>query len=324
MDEFQNVLLDVWRAACRHIEIGRSTEKIAAMLARHVPIAQVQVRQLDPARRCVETIAAGPVLAEPGLGDGRTECSVGEFDDLLDWCRQGRVAHGGGGDPLPPILPPAVLGDVLAGPLQLAGGRSAVLVLLAQPDRNFEPRHAELMQVLLEPFSVALDNHHRLSEMTALREAAEADKRSLLNRLGRDKLGDTVVGAESGLRAVMDRVALVSRSDVPVLIFGETGSGKELIARAIHNGSQRTAGPFIRVNCGAIPHELIDSQLFGHEKGAFTGAIETRKGWFERADGGTLLLDELGELPLDGPGPPAAHPAGRLARSRGRAAAPQR
>ena len=96
----------------------------------------------------------------------------------------------------------------------------------------------------------------------------------------------------------MERVELVARSDVPVLIFGETGSGKELVARAIHNRSPRAKGPFIRVNCGAIPHELIDSQLFGHEKGAFTGAVETRKGWFERADGGTLLLDELGELPL--------------------------
>ena len=136
-----------------------------------------------------------------------------------------------------------------------------------------------------------------MNEMAALREAAEADKRSLLNRLGRKKLGDTIVGDGSGLLAVMERVELVSRSDVPVLILGETGSGKEVVARAIHNRSRRASGPFIRVNCGAIPHELIDSQLFGHERGAFTGATETRKGWFERADGGTLLLDELGELP---------------------------
>jgi transcriptional regulator with GAF, ATPase, and Fis domain len=108
----------------------------------------------------------------------------------------------------------------------------------------------------------------------------------------------TIIGFGSGLRAVMQRVELVSKSDVPVLIFGETGSGKEVVARVIHNGSPRAQRPFIRVNCGAIPHELIDSQLFGHEKGAFTGATECRQGWFERADGGTLLLDELGELPL--------------------------
>ncbi|HDP98719.1 MAG TPA: sigma-54-dependent Fis family transcriptional regulator [bacterium] len=111
-------------------------------------------------------------------------------------------------------------------------------------------------------------------------------------------MDDTIVGAEKGLAKVMERVRLVARSDVPVIIFGETGTGKEVIARAIHNSSTRAAGPFIRVNCGAIPPELIDSQLFGHERGAFTGAVESRKGWFERADGGTLLLDEVAELPL--------------------------
>ena len=96
----------------------------------------------------------------------------------------------------------------------------------------------------------------------------------------------------------MERVELVTRSDVTVLLLGETGTGKELIARVIHTHSPRAGHAFLRVNCGAIPTELIDSELFGHERGAFTGATETRPGWFERADGGTLLLDEVGELPL--------------------------
>lgn len=111
-------------------------------------------------------------------------------------------------------------------------------------------------------------------------------------------LAPVVVGADGGLAAVMERVKQVARADAPVLILGETGSGKEVIARAIHTGSRRARGPFHRVNCGAIPSELIDSELFGHEKGAFTGATARRHGWFERADGGTLLLDEIGELPL--------------------------
>ena len=84
---------------------------------------------------------------------------------------------------------------------------------------------------------------------------------------------------------------------MPVLILGETGAGKEVVARAIHQRSQRAAAPFVRVNCGAIPAGLIDSELFGHERGSFTGAAGLRKGWFERADGGTLFLDEVGELP---------------------------
>lgn len=127
---------------------------------------------------------------------------------------------------------------------------------------------------------------HRLAE----------ERRGL--RLKRPGLNEAIVGAENGLREVMAAVAQVARSDAPVLILGETGTGKEVVARAVHSHSRRAGGPFLRVNCGAIPPELIDSELFGHERGSFTGASSTRKGWFERADGGTLFLDEIGELPL--------------------------
>ncbi|MDR2756206.1 MAG: sigma-54 dependent transcriptional regulator [Planctomycetaceae bacterium] len=109
---------------------------------------------------------------------------------------------------------------------------------------------------------------------------------------------DSIIGYDAGLKSVLERARLVARSDVPVLILGETGSGKEVFARHIHEASRRAGQPFLKVNCGAVPPELIDSYLFGHEKGAFTGAIEKRKGWFEAANGGTLLLDEIGELPL--------------------------
>src|SRR5262245_6102268 len=111
-------------------------------------------------------------------------------------------------------------------------------------------------------------------------------------RVGEERL----IGGDTGLAAVMARARMVSRSSVPVLLFGETGTGKEIIARAVHEHSAYRAGPFRRVNCGAIPSELIDSELFGHEQGAFTGAVSRRKGWFEQADGGTLFLDEVGEL----------------------------
>lgn len=107
-----------------------------------------------------------------------------------------------------------------------------------------------------------------------------------------------IVGEQSGLRDVMQLVNCVAKTDVPVLILGESGSGKEVIARALHTRSQRAHGPMVKVNCGAIPPELVDSELFGHERGSFTGAVGLRKGWFERADGGTLFLDEVGELPL--------------------------
>ena len=107
---------------------------------------------------------------------------------------------------------------------------------------------------------------------------------------------ERLIGGDTGLAAVMARARMVSRSTAPVLLFGETGTGKEIIARAIHEDSSFRSGPFRRVNCGAVAPELIDSELFGHEAGAFTGAVTRRKGWFEQANGGTLFLDEVGEL----------------------------
>jgi transcriptional regulator with GAF, ATPase, and Fis domain len=105
-----------------------------------------------------------------------------------------------------------------------------------------------------------------------------------------------IIGHDSGLANVMERVALVASKNIPILIHGESGSGKELVAQEIHELSQRKNNIFRRVNCGAIAPELIDSELFGHEKGAFTGTSGLRRGWFEQADKGTLFLDEIGEL----------------------------
>ena len=110
--------------------------------------------------------------------------------------------------------------------------------------------------------------------------------------------GDTIIGARFGLKEVMRMVEHVAPTNSPVMIIGETGTGKEVIANAIHLSSKRKGSAFVKINCGAIPDSLIDSELFGHEKGAFTGAISQKKGRFERAHNGTIFLDEVGELPL--------------------------
>jgi transcriptional regulator with GAF, ATPase, and Fis domain len=195
------------------------------------------------------------------------------------------------------LLPDDLEGDVMAGPLGGDAGPTGVLVLVARHPRCFEAEHSELAQALLDPFSAALENDRRVHVLATQQAAAEADRSSLLSRLGRRDLQDTIIGAEGGFRPVMERAGQVAPSDVPVLVLGETGSGKEVVARAIHARSRRAGGPFLRVNCGAIPSGLVDSELFGHERGSFTGASAQRKGWFERADGGTLFLDEIGELP---------------------------
>jgi formate hydrogenlyase transcriptional activator len=115
----------------------------------------------------------------------------------------------------------------------------------------------------------------------------------------REEAFDDFVGVSRALRQVLRHVAVVAPTDATVLVLGETGTGKELIARAVHERSARRARPFVKLNCAAIPSSLLESELFGHERGAFTGAVTSRPGRFELANGGTLFLDEVGDMPLD-------------------------
>ncbi len=160
---------------------------------------------------------------------------------------------------------------------------------------SYREEHARLMGSLIEPWAIALSNCLRYREVARLKEMIEDDRRFLQHELRRIS-GQDIIGADFGLREVMDRVRQVAPTSSPVLLTGETGVGKEVISSAIHDMSLRHSGPFIKVNCGAIPPTLMDSELFGHEKGAFTGAISRKRGLFERADKGTVFLDEIGEL----------------------------
>lgn len=155
---------------------------------------------------------------------------------------------------------------------------------------------AEFLLMLKEPLSIVVSNALAHDEVLKLKAMIEDDKRFFQEEL-HSIVGDRIIGEEGGLRNVMEMVTQVAPKNSPVILFGETGVGKDLIANAIHYGSPRRTGPFIKVNCGAIPESLIDSELFGHEKGSFTGALTQKRGRFERAHKGTIFLDEIGELP---------------------------
>jgi transcriptional regulator with GAF, ATPase, and Fis domain len=176
------------------------------------------------------------------------------------------------------------------------GQKLGALVLLAEGRGRFSEEHARLFSLLKEPFAIALSNTLKHQEVLRLKNLLADDNRYLQGEL-RSLSGDEIVGAEFGLKGVMDLARQVASQNSPVLLLGETGVGKDVAANAIHYSSPRKNGPFVKVNCGAIPETLLDSELFGHEKGAFTGALSQKRGRFERADQGTLFLDEIGELP---------------------------
>jgi transcriptional regulator with GAF, ATPase, and Fis domain len=186
--------------------------------------------------------------------------------------------------------------SMLAMRLSIAGQRIGVVDLFAAGRGRFRKEHAERLRLLREPISIAMANALQHRRLLLLKEQLLSDNR-FFNRELIQKGVQQVVGSSGGLRQVMESVTQVAQRRNTVLLVGETGVGKEVIATAIHDASPRRNEPFIKVNCGAIPENLIDSELFGHEKGAFTGAYETKRGRFERADKGTIFLDEIGELP---------------------------
>lgn len=296
MERRRELELALWRSACRHIDIAESLPDLTEAIRTAVPIDRMWIFAVDGSH--VTLVAGNPVGPT-----ARRYAVAGE-----DAQRAARFAAKGGVSLVNPaqpgkslvraLLPAIGLGKAIAGGLQRDGEAEGVVLWRLSESQDPTDELAEHLAAALEPLAVALDTSRRFHELEDLRRTAEADRQSALRRLGRESLTEPIIGANGGLKPIMERVGVVAVQDVPVLILGETGSGKEVIARAIHEQSNRHDGPFLRVNCGAIPPELIDSQLFGHEKGAFTGATEQRLGWFERADGGTLFLDEIGELPL--------------------------
>ena len=298
----ESLLLPLWTEVGRHAHLHESLPVIVYRMLDVLPLESIRFDEVLAVEGELQVLAEW--TAHGGLERGHRSSGYNSVDvqALLCWARSGIPVVVEPGDTWPTILPH--LADLpIDAPFLLAPvlDRSEPIGLIRvvfPSGATFGALGRSLLEDVLAPLTSLFENDYRLREMERLRATAEADRHTLLARLGRETLSETIVGADTGLRGVMERVAQVAPTAASVLILGETGSGKEVIARAIHERSLRHAGPFIRVNCGALPPELIDSELFGHEKGSFTGALAIRRGWFERADRGTLFLDEVGELPL--------------------------
>ena len=180
-------------------------------------------------------------------------------------------------------------------------GRSAGLLYLENnlATEAFTPARIEMLRILAAQAAISLENARLYSELAVLKDRLLTENVYLQEEIRTQHNFNDIVGNSPGLLEVLRRVERVAPTESTVLILGETGVGKELFARAVHSRSRRADRPLVKVNCGAIAPGLVESELFGHVKGAFTGAIDKRIGRFEVANGGTILLDEVGELPLE-------------------------
>jgi two-component system nitrogen regulation response regulator GlnG len=198
------------------------------------------------------------------------------------------------------IRMPGSTGLELLDRLQAVGSQTPVVIITAQNtfENAVEAMRRGAFEYLVKPFGVA--DVKALAEKALstrrLRDEVRALRREVSGRLAS---GDRIVGRNAAMLEIFKTIGRVAGRDVSVLITGESGTGKELVARAIHAASQRSAGAFVPVNTTAIPRELLESELFGHERGAFTGALASRVGRFSEASGGTLFLDEIGDMPPD-------------------------
>ncbi|RZK16643.1 MAG: GAF domain-containing protein, partial [Hymenobacter sp.] len=185
-------------------------------------------------------------------------------------------------------------------PIWQRPAEAAVLTLASPDPAGFTPDSLATVQSLVPQITLALENLFAFEQIEALKAQVEQERTYLIDEINTDRpAADGLIGTSPALQQVRQRIAQVASTDATVLITGETGTGKEVVARALHHASPRQGRALVKLNCAALPAQLIESELFGHEKGAFTGAVERRIGKFELADGGTIFLDEIGELPLD-------------------------
>ncbi len=188
---------------------------------------------------------------------------------------------------------------MLVAPIWQRPDSQVVLTLSAAAPAAFTADNQATVQALVPQIALALENLFAFEQIEELKAQVEQERTYLIDEINTDRPADGLIGVSPALQQVRQRIAQVADTDATVLITGETGTGKEVVARALHQASPRHGRALVKINCAALPAQLIESELFGHEKGAFTGAVERRIGKFELANGGTIFLDEVGELPLD-------------------------
>ncbi|MFO0796540.1 MAG: sigma 54-interacting transcriptional regulator [Gemmataceae bacterium] len=303
-DQRPAALLAVAQAVAAHADLLHLLRDLAAALGGHLPRGYVSFALADPDTRAgrlqfLEPVGGSP---PPAAADTPTELPAGESPTAVVWDSQ---------EPLwLDVATPDGRFPVLRAAFARQGVRAACFVPLTTPRRrlgamgfaSFEPVAAapgdvEFAGQVGRLVALAVEGALTRQELQRANARLAAEKRYLEEEIRTERRTDEIVGGGAAMKHVLEQVEVVAPTDSTVLVTGETGTGKELIARAVHRHSGRRDRTFVKVNCAAIPTGLLESELFGHEKGAFTGAVERRVGRFELADGGTLFLDEVGDIP---------------------------
>ncbi len=293
------LLLDLTNRVASHLNLREVLREISAQIR--------GVMQCD-----------GVGIGLPSPGDGRLRIYALDFPNAPADLEEGYEPSEDQDNPVAAVFrsgEPAILAGQNIGRLKLAsdhgirssvhvplagrGGVVGVLSLGTQRENAFSSDDLPFLTQVARQIALAVENALAYREVSEEKQKLTLEKLYLEDELRSEGKFEEIVGRSESLGRVLEQIATVAPTDSTVLIYGETGSGKELIARAVHNLSGRKSGAFVKLNCAAIPTGLLESEMFGHERGAFTGAISQRIGRFELAHRGTIFLDEIGEIPLE-------------------------
>ena len=307
-------------AQCHQQKLARERDRWQLLLEiNHTLVSNLNLRELVSAvsgclRRVLPHDAAGLALYDPSIN--KLRLTAMDFPEHADVFIEDEIVELEGTDAgrafttrLPVISGSNQSTDPVA---KRSGLKSGVKVPLISRDRvlgilavgrlsedSFTQEDVDLITAVGEQVAIAVENALAYQKIDALNNKLQEEKLYLQEEIRSEYNFEEVIGTSSALKLALEDVRTVAPTDSTVLIFGETGTGKELIARALHNLSGRSEHPLVKVNCAAIPTGLLESEMFGHERGAFTGAVEQRKGRFELAHRGTIFLDEVEEIPLE-------------------------